>query len=106
MKHLLQASDLLAIGAVETECFNFLKTGLTVSNCVKRFLLADAKKSWHKLARHVQRFIQLRFDQLMKQTQASLLHLQDAGGNYCFSFHSRNWPITGKRKRKERRGNY
>ena len=71
VKHLMVAADMLAIGSVETECFNFLKTNLTVSNCIRRFAIADAKPSWHKLARHVQRFIQLRFDQLMKQTQVS-----------------------------------
>ena len=57
---------------METEIFNFLKSGLTPGNCVKRFLLADAKQSWHKLSTHVQRFIQLRFDHLMKQTQVRL----------------------------------
>ena len=71
VKHLLQAADMLAIGSLETEIFNFLKSGMTVGNCVKRFLLADAKPSWHKLSTHVQRFIQLRFDQLMKQTQVN-----------------------------------
>ena len=62
------AADLLVIGSVEAACFDYLKTGLTLGNCVKRFVLADAKPSWHKLATHLAHYIRLHFDQLRKGT--------------------------------------
>ena len=69
VKHLLIASDLLAIGSVETACFNFLKSTLNESNCVRHFVLADAKRSWRNLSRHCANFIQLNFGRLMQLTQ-------------------------------------
>lgn len=68
VKHLLHASDLLAIGSVETACFNFLKTNLSTKNCIRRLVLADAKRSWWKLSRYISRFIETHFDQLIKLT--------------------------------------
>ena len=69
VKHLMLASDLLAIGDVEIECFNFLKENLNLQTCVRHYVLADAKRSWSHLARHIEHYIQLQFAKLRNQTQ-------------------------------------
>ncbi len=69
VRSLLRASDMLAIGSVETACFNYLKATLNPANCVRHFVLADAKRSWNNLSSHCALFIQLNFDSLRKLTQ-------------------------------------
>ena len=69
VKSLLIASDMLVIGSVETRCFNFLKATLNTSNCVRHFVLADAKSSWKNLSSHCGLFIQRNFDKLRHLTQ-------------------------------------
>lgn len=69
VRSLLYASDVLAIGSVETACFNFLKANLNPANCVRHFVLADEKRSWSNLSSHCALFIQLNFDELRKLTQ-------------------------------------
>lgn len=69
VKHLIEASELLAIESVEKLCFAFLESNVSVSNCVKRFIVADGKPAWRKLAKRLLHFIQLHFDSLMKLTQ-------------------------------------
>ncbi|TRY68736.1 hypothetical protein TCAL_10748 [Tigriopus californicus] len=69
VKHLMEASDLLAIESVDKQCFTFLASNVSISNCVKRFIVADGKPAWRKLAKKLLHFIQLHFDSLMKLTQ-------------------------------------
>ena len=70
VKSLLLAADLLVIESVEEVCFNFLKSNLSVSNCVRHWVLAEAKRrSWSRLCLRLLRFIQLHFEQVSKLTQ-------------------------------------
>ena len=52
--------------AIESQCFTYLKSQLTVRNCVKSFLLASAKKSWINLARFIKNYIIVHFDKVKK----------------------------------------
>ena len=51
---------------VMSQCFSYLKSQLTVRNCVKSFLLASAKKSWAQIASFIRNFIIVHFDQVRK----------------------------------------
>ena len=51
---------------MESQCFTYLKSGLTVRNCVRSYLLASAKKSWISLATFVRNFIIVHFDEVKK----------------------------------------
>ena len=66
IRHLLYASELLTMPAIESQCFTYLKSQLTVRNCVKSFLLASAKKSWINLARFIKNYIIVHFDKVKK----------------------------------------
>jgi len=66
IRQLLYASELLKMPAVESQCFTYLKSELTVRNCVKSYLLASAKKSWISLATFIRNFIIVHFDQVKK----------------------------------------
>ncbi len=77
VRHLLTAADLLAIGAVESECLSFLRTRVTTANCVRRFVLADSKPAWAALALYLLRCVQARFTAL--RTHPQLYQHPDAG---------------------------
>lgn len=66
VRQLLYASDLLSMSSVESSCFTYLKSQLTIRNCVRSFLLASAKKSWKSLADFIKKFIVQHFDKLRK----------------------------------------
>ena len=66
VRQLLYASDLLTMPHVMSQCFSYLKSQLTVKNCVKSFLLASAKKSWAQIASFIRNFIIVHFDQIRK----------------------------------------
>jgi len=66
VKQLLYASDLLSMGSVEAECFTYLRSQLSVRNCIRSYLLATAKRSWKSLADYILRFIAVHFDQLSR----------------------------------------
>ena len=66
IRQLLYASELLTMPAIESQCFTYLKSQLTVRNCVKSFLLASAKKSWINLARFIKNYIIVHFDKVKK----------------------------------------
>ena len=66
VRQLLYASDLLTMPHVMSQCFSYLKSQLTVRNCVKSFLLASAKKSWAQIASFIRNFIIVHFDQVRK----------------------------------------
>ena len=66
VRQLLYASDLLTMPHVMSQCFSYLKSQLTVRNCVKSFLLASAKKSWAQIASFIKNFIIVHFDQIRK----------------------------------------
>ena len=51
---------------VMSQCFSYLKSQLTVRNCVKSLLLASAKKSWAQIASFIKNFIIVHFDQVRK----------------------------------------
>lgn len=53
-----------------------LQATLSLTNCVKHFVLADAKPSWRNLAAHCALFIRLNFDKLRSLTQ--VYHLTTA----------------------------
>ena len=50
IRQLLYASDLLKMSAVESACFTYMTDNLTVQNCVRSLILAQAKSAWRSLA--------------------------------------------------------
>ena len=73
VRQLLYASDLLSMSSVESECFIYLKSHLSLRNCVRSFMLASAKKSWKSLADFIKKFIVQHFDQLRKSAGIFLM---------------------------------
>ena len=64
VRQLLYASELLGIPSLETECFNYMKSQLTVRNSISLLILALTKKSWRKLAAFIKDFIRTHLNQV------------------------------------------
>ena len=53
IRQLMYASDLLGMSGVESSCFSYMRSQLTVGNCVRCLLLAQDKPAWTPLANHI-----------------------------------------------------
>ena len=67
VSRLQHVARLLGVTSVERLCKKFVKTGLTPSNCLARFSLADSFLGWQDTAALIETFIQVNFSLLVRE---------------------------------------
>ena len=65
MSGLQHVARLLGVSSVEKLCKKFVKTGLSLTNCLARFSLADSFLGWQDTATLIETFIQINFSRLL-----------------------------------------